>query len=95
MYPEASYSFDGTETPLPESLGKCLKLLKVPVVMIRTYGAFLRDPLYNNLQVRKAKVSAEMTYLLSPEEIKEKSVDELNEVLATAFSYDHFRDQRE
>ena len=24
MYPEASYSFDGTATPLPESLGKCL-----------------------------------------------------------------------
>lgn len=31
MFPEASYSFDGTQTPLPESLGKCLKLLKVPV----------------------------------------------------------------
>ncbi len=40
MYPEASCSFDGTQTPLPESLGKCLKLLKVPVVMIRTHGAF-------------------------------------------------------
>ena len=23
MYPEASYSFDGTATPLPESVGKC------------------------------------------------------------------------
>lgn len=53
MYPEASYSFDGTATPLPDSIGKCLKLLKVPVVMIRTYGAFLRDPLYNGLQLRK------------------------------------------
>jgi hypothetical protein len=27
MLPEASYSFDGTATPLPESLGKCIKLL--------------------------------------------------------------------
>ena len=27
MFPEASYSFDGTATPLPESMGKCLKLL--------------------------------------------------------------------
>ena len=49
MYPEASYSFDGTETPLPTSLAKCLKLMNVPVVMIKTEGAFLRDPLYNNL----------------------------------------------
>lgn len=95
MYPEASYSFDGTETPLPSSVGKCLKLLKVPVVMIRTKGAFLRDPLYNNLQKRAVKTKAVMTYLLSPEEIREKSVDELNKILAEAFTYDHFREQVE
>ena len=52
LYPEASYSFDGTTpTPLPESLGKMIKLLKIPVVMIETFGAFHRDPLYNRLQI--------------------------------------------
>ena len=81
MYPEASYSFDGTQTPLPESIGKCLKLLKVPVVMIRTHGAFARDPLYNNLQLRKVRVSADVEYLLSPEEIAAKSAQELNDFL--------------
>ena len=95
MYPEASYSFDGTETPLPESLGKCLKLLKVPVVMIRTKGAFARDPLYNNLQLRKVQVSAEMEYLLSPEEIAGKSPGELNAILQQQFSFDYFRWQQE
>ncbi len=95
MYPEASYSFDGTQTPLPESLGKCLKLLKVPVVMIRTHGAFARDPLYNNLQLRKVRVSADMEYLLSPEEIAARSVQELNDLLQEKFSFDHFRWQQE
>lgn len=95
MFPEASYSFDGTETPLPDSLGKCLKLLKVPVVMIKTEGAFARDPLYNNLQLRKVDVSAKMEYILTPEEIQKKSVGELNEILAHYFSYDHFRWQQE
>lgn len=95
MYPEASYSFDGTATTLPSSLGKCLKLLGVPVVMIRTYGAFARDPLYNNLQKRKVNVSAEMKYLISPDEIKEKSADELNGILNEAFSFDNFRWQQE
>ena len=60
MYPEASYSFDGTQTPLPHSLGKCIKMLKIPVVMIKTKGAFLRDPLYNALQIRKVNVSAKV-----------------------------------
>ncbi|MBQ2387653.1 MAG: 1-acyl-sn-glycerol-3-phosphate acyltransferase, partial [Clostridia bacterium] len=31
MFPEASYSFDGTATPLPDTIGKCIKLLGVPV----------------------------------------------------------------
>ena len=95
MYPEASYSFDGTETPLPTSLAKCLKLMKVPVVMIKTEGAFLRDPLYNNLQKRDVDIKATVKYLLSPEDIKQKSNDELNEILSAEFKYDHFKAQHE
>lgn len=95
MYPEAGYSFDGTATALPDSLGKCLKLLNVPVVMVRSYGAFLRNPLYNNLQLRKMKVYAEVEYLLSPEEIQEKTAVELNEILNRQFSFDSFRWQQE
>ena len=95
MYPEASYSFDGTATTLPESLGYCLKKLGVPVVMIRTYGAFSRDPLYNGLQKRKVPVSADVIYLLSPEEIAAMRPAELNEKLKEAFSFDSFRWQQE
>ncbi len=95
MYPEASYSFDGTATTLPESLGGLVKLLKVPVVMIETFGAFSRNPLYNNLQVRKVPLEAEIRYVLSPEEIKEKSVEEINEILRKEFSFDGFRWQQE
>ncbi len=95
MFPEASYSFDGTATPLPESVGKCLKLLNVPLVVIRTRGAFQRDPLYNNLQLRRTKVSAEIEYLLSPQEIAEKSAKELNTILEEQFSFDNFRWQQE
>lgn len=95
LYPEAGYSFDGTATALPDTLGGLLKLLDVPVVMIKTYGAFLRDPLYNNLQKRKIKVTADMTYLLSREEIKEKSTEELNGILREQFTFDAFAWQRE
>lgn len=95
MYPEASYSFDGTATTLPDSLGGCVKALNIPLVMIRTYGAFARDPLYNNLQLRKTKVSAEVEYLLSPEEIKTMSSSEINAVIKEKFNFDNFRWQQE
>ncbi len=95
MYPEASYTFDGTTTPLPDSIGRFVKMLKIPVIMIRTKGAFLRDPLYNCLQKRKVKVTATETYLLSQEDIASKSADEINAVIQGAFEYDHFREQEE
>lgn len=95
MYPEASYSFDGTATTLPESLGSFVKMLGVPVVMIRTYGAFTRTPLYNNLRARKVCVSADMEYLFSPEEIREMSADDLMAVLRQRFSFDSFAWQRD
>lgn len=95
MYPEAGYSFDGRATAIPESLGKCVKLLQAPVVMIRTKGAFLRNPLYNELRLRKTPVSATMQYILSPEEIKQKSVAEINELLAKHFTFDGFKEQQE
>lgn len=95
MYPEASYSFDGTATPLPKSLGKCVKLLKVPVVMIRTYGAFAYDPLYNCLQKRKVDVSAKMYCILRPEQIENMKETEINHVLAENFDFDNYKWQQE
>ena len=73
MSPEAGYSFDGTATALPRKMGVLLKKFDVPVIMIETFGAFSRNPLYNELQIRKdQKVSAKVRVLFTQEEIREK-----------------------
>ena len=90
MYPEAGYSFDGRTTTLPRGLGSLMKMLDVPVVTVITQGAFHRDPLYNMLQIRDVKVSATVKCIATPEEIKEKSVEELDALLDEAFSFDNF-----
>lgn len=95
MYPEASYSFDGTATALPRKFGVLLKKLNVPVVMVTTKGAFSRDPLYNMLQKRKVEVSAHAECILTPEEIKSKSTKEIDEILNELFSFDNFKWQKE
>lgn len=95
LFPEASYCFDGTTTTLPDSLGKCIKMLKMPVVVIKTKGNFLQNPLYNELKRRRVSVSAEMKYMLSPEDISGMTLDEINQAIAESMSYDHFRDQQE
>ncbi len=96
MYPEASYSFDGTCTPLPRKFGVLLKKFDVPVLMIETFGAFSRGPLYNELKYRKkVPVSAKLTCLYTREEIREKTVKELSDGVDAAFGFDHFKWQKE
>ncbi len=95
MYPEASYSFDGTATPLPRKMGVLLKKLNVPVVTVITQGAFARDPLYNCLQKRKVTVRADVTCLATAEELKTMTVAELDAKLDEAFGFDNFRYQQE
>ena len=95
MYPEAGYSFDGCATAMPDRLGVLMKRLGVPVVTVITQGAFHRDPLYNMLQIRDVKVSAHVKCIATAEELKEKSVEELDALLAESFAFDNFAWQRD
>jgi hypothetical protein len=95
MYPEAGYSLDGTGTRIPRRLGVLLKKLKHPVVMITTYGAFTRDPLYNNLQKRDVKVSCTMKCLFTPEELANTKVRQIDEILDKEFTLDYFKWQQD
>ncbi len=90
LFPEAGYSFDGTATALPHNLGGLCKLLDVPVVTVITRGAFLRDPLYNGLRLRRVRVSAEVTRLLTLEEVRTLSAEAITERLQAAFTFDNF-----
>ena len=64
--------------------------------MIETFGAFGRNPLYNELQIRRhVPITAKARVLYTREEIKEKTVRELSEGVEAAFGFDHFRWQKE
>lgn len=95
LFPEASYSFDGTATPPPDYLGQFVKKLGIGVVMVRTYGAFARDPLYNNLQRRKVKVSATEEVILTKEDVAALDEKQIQKILDAQFNFDNFGWQKE
>ena len=94
LYPEATYSFDGRSALLPESIGKLIKYLGVPVISVITSGSFLRDPLYNGLQLREVDVRAEVKTLFGSEETQSLSAEKINERVRETFSFDAFDEQR-
>lgn len=95
MYPEARYSPCGTLSYLPESLGKLVKMNKVPVVAVVHHGNHLLTPFWNFRKPRKVPLHTTMTQILTPEQIKSMSVDEINAVLKEALWYDDYRYQKD
>lgn len=95
IYPEARYSLCGTTAVLPESLGKLCKNLKVPVVTFICHGNHVTSPFWNLHERKIRPTEAEMTLLFTPEELKDATVDEINEKLVAAFQYDDYAWQKE
>ena len=94
LFPEARYSLDGCTSYLPESTGKLVKLLGVPVVVLRIHGNFVTCPQWNKIN-KKTYVEAEMERILTPEQIKGLKPAQINEILRENFQYDDFRWQAE
>ena len=95
MFPEAVYSLDGTCVTLPKTLAKFVKMLDVPLCVLQTNGVYLKVPAYGYVEKRDVPIHAELRYVLSAEEIKEMSVEEIQKVLDREFSFDDFRWQKE
>jgi len=95
MYPEARYSPSGTTSFMPESIGKLIKMNKVPVVTVVHHGNYLHSPFWNYRKKRKVPLYTTMTKILTPEQIKEMSVDEINTAVKTALTYDDYAYQKE
>lgn len=95
MFPEAVYTLDGTCVTLPSSLAKFVKMLGAPLCTLITNGVYLHNPAYGFVKDRDVPIYAELRYVLSPEQIKEMSVDEIQAVIDREFSFDDFRWQQE
>lgn len=95
MYPEARYSPCGTTAFLPDSLGKLVRMNKVPVVAVVHRGNHLRAPFWDFRRKRKVPLHTTITKILTPEEIAKMSVSEINGRIRQALEYDEHRYQKE
>ena len=95
MYPEARYTPCGTLAFLPDSLGKLIRMNKVPVVAVVHRGNHLYAPFWDFRRKRKVPMHITFKLILTPEQIATMSVDEINATLRRELSYDEYRYQKE
>lgn len=89
MFPEGVYSTSGSSMPITPGTVSFLKGAGLPVILARSYGMYMLYPLYAK---EKRKGYGELHYelLFTPEELKERNEDELNEKLLSHFRYNDF-----
>ena len=95
MYPEARYSPCGVLSYMPDSLGKLVKMNKVPVVAVVHHGNHLHSPFWNFRKKRKVPLHTTMTQILTAEQIKAMTVEEINAALREALWYDDYQYQKD
>lgn len=95
MYPEARYSPCGTLSYLPASLGKLIKMNKVPVVAVVHHGNYLHSPFWNFRKKRRVPLHTTVTQILSAEQVKSMTVDEINAAVKEALTYDDYKYQKD
>ncbi|MBE6959083.1 MAG: hypothetical protein E7447_08050 [Ruminococcaceae bacterium] len=95
MYPEARYSPCGTTAFLPDSLGKLVRMNKVPVVAVVHHGNHLYAPFWNFRDKRKVPLHTTFTQILTTEQIEQMSVAEINTAIREALQYDDYQYQKD
>lgn len=91
LYPEARYTPIGTTSFLPDSLGRLVKMNKVPLVVVTHHGNHLYSPTWNYAHKRKVPMYTVFRQVLTAQQVEEMSVDEINAVIRQAMQYDEYR----
>ena len=95
MYPEARYTPIGTTAMLPESLGKLVKMNKVPVVVAIHRGNYLRAPFWDFRRKRNVPMHTTLTQVLTADQVEQMTPAQINAALREALQYDEYRYQQE
>jgi len=95
IYPEARYSIAGTNENIDESIGALAKAAKCPVVALISHGNFIHQPQWSMHPKRSVPVSADMTQIVTAEECKTLSADEIQARIEKAFVYDDYKWQKD
>lgn len=77
LMPEGKVTIDGRTGYIPPSIAKLVKWLKYPVVLVKTQGAYLANPKWNEQTYYRSPVKVDATCVLSPETIEKMSNEEL------------------
>lgn len=87
FYPEGQSSWNGDSLPVFGSTAKLIRLLKAPVILAHSRGAYMTKPRWSYFR-REGHMEIAFSELFSPEMLKDMSVNDIDERLSAAIRHD-------
>lgn len=94
IFPEGERSWSGETEEISPAIGKLVRRLNVPLVLCRIHGGYASHPRWGD-SMRRGPVEVRLARILTPEQMGEMSVDELNEMIKKELHITAEEDQRE
>ena len=95
IFPESRHSNVGTTAYLPENLGKLVKSMKVPLVMLSVHGSYLANPFWDEEHTRRTSMEATLEGVYTLDEVLRVSAGEIQQTIEEKLQYDEYRWQKE
>ena len=95
VYPESRHSNVGTTAYIPSNLGKLVKMMKVPMVILSAHGSYLANPFWDEEHTRKVPMEATLEGVFTAEEVKALPACDIQKVIEEKLQYDEYEWQRE
>ncbi|MBQ4282761.1 MAG: 1-acyl-sn-glycerol-3-phosphate acyltransferase [Lachnospira sp.] len=95
VYPESRHSNVGATAYIPPNIGKLVKMMKVPLVILSVHGSYLANPFWDEEHTRKITIEALIECVYSAEEVAKLSAEAIQRTVEERLQYDEYRWQQE
>lgn len=95
VYPESRHSNVGTTAYIPPNMGKLVKMMKVPLVILSAHGSYLANPFWDEEHTRKVPMEATLECVYTAKEVEKFSAQEIQKTIEEKLQYDEYRWQKD
>lgn len=90
VYPESRHCNVGTTSYIPSNMGKLVKMMKVPLVILTAHGSYLANPFWDEEHTRKVPMEATLEGVYTAEEVAKLSAEQIQQTIEEKLKYDEY-----
>lgn len=90
LYPESRHCNVGTTSYIPSNMGKLVKMMKVPLVILSAHGSYLANPFWDEEHTRRVPMEAVLEGVYTAEEIAKLPVEQIQQTIEEKLGYDEY-----